>query len=118
MRYNRSKLDKQNYKREDCKIEDNLFTECKEVLWVTGGCIGRFMSIVVISGILLLISALLFKIYLELFYCEVEFTKGASYYIRPYEYEIEGNKIKFKSLIFDRVVEGYDFRLIEPIIKK
>lgn len=98
--------------------KNNIFSDFKEALWIEGGYFGKFVAILLVLGISFIGLAIVCTTYCELFYCEVEFAKGDSYYVKPYEYEIEGNKIKFKSLIFDRAVEGYDFRIIEPIIKK
>jgi hypothetical protein len=109
-----------NHKREFHKpIIDSKNDEYSlfNYVWRDGGCIGKFTVLFTIFSLLALILAFAVHSYFELFYYEVEFTKGDSYYVAPEAYKIEGNKIEFRSIIFDRKVEGYDFRLIEPIFK-
>lgn len=109
----------EHYKRYNEKKEtDNplTFKAFIKESWEEGG-IPRFGIFLLFFLIGILSTMLLCKIYLELYYYEVEFTRGDSFYVAPGNFEVEGDKIKFKSLIWNRQVEGYDFRLIEPIIK-
>ena len=110
-----------NHKREFHKPIINKFPKSEFSLMSSmvkeGGCFAKIVfSIICLSFVLFIVSACA-KTYLELYYYEVKFTKGDSYYVAPGKYEITDGKIEFRSLIFDRKVEGYDFRIIEPIFK-
>lgn len=63
--------------------------------------------------ILLIIAT---KLYFECNYYQVEFTNGDSYYVRDNKWEeLSDGKIRFHSWLWNRKVEGYDYRIIEPI---
>lgn len=63
--------------------------------------------------ILLIIAA---KLYFECTYYQVEFTNGDSYYIRDNKWEeLSDGKIRFHTWLWNRKVEGYDYRIKEPI---
>lgn len=69
--------------------------------------VGLFLFILLIVGT---------KMYFECAYYQVNFTNGDSYYIRDNKWEeLPDGKIRFRTWLWNRKVEGYDYRIKEPI---
>ena len=74
-------------------------------------------SMVAIGIIVLLLAAIKF-FYFECNFYQVEFTHGDSYYVEKGSWKVhDDGKIEFRSWLWNRKVEGYDYRIIEPIFK-
>lgn len=74
-------------------------------------------GIAAIFVIVLILVAIKF-FYFECNFYQVEFTHGDSYYVEKDAWKVhDDGKIEFKSWLWNRKVEGYDYRIIEPICK-
>lgn len=74
-------------------------------------------SIAAIFIIFIILAAIKF-FYFECNFYQVEFTHGDSYYVEKGAWKVhDDGKIEFKSWLWNRKVEGYDYRIIEPIFK-
>lgn len=71
---------------------------------------------IIFIGLLILIAIKFF--YFECNFYQVEFTHGDSYYVEKDAWKVhDDGKIEFKSWLWNRKVEGYDYRIIKPIFK-
>ena len=74
-------------------------------------------SIAAIFIVFFLLAAIKF-FYFECNFYQVEFTHGDSYYVEKGSWKVhDDGKIEFRSWLWNRKVEGYDYRIIEPIFK-
>lgn len=77
----------------------------------------KYIKWFVIGIISLFIITIIIKFYLDSTYYQIKFSKGDFYYVEKDQWTINPDgKIEFKSLLWDRKVEGYNYRIKAPIL--
>lgn len=76
----------------------------------------KYIKWFITSAATLLVVSLMTKCYMDTTYYQIKFSKGDYYYVDKDEWTVHPDgKIEFKSFFWNRKVEGYNYRIIEPI---
>lgn len=77
----------------------------------------KYIKWFVISIVSLFAIAISIKFYLDTTYYQIKFSRGDYYYVEKDDWTLyPDGKIEFKSLMLNRKVEGYNYRIKAPIL--